>query len=302
MLRTAHLSKDWARVLGGIALAIGAACTRASVQAPFVDPAGLALASLAEGADINPDDPTTVYAVVWAQSDSGLAVHQPAGISSSVVEQLRFDSRGIALTGEASRLGTSLWVEIHRPSGGAGWVPSWNLTEDVSMDRFCADPRAEATRRQAVSALLDADGPQLASVVSPKRGLFVRVGSGNEETLIGPSSVSGIFGAGGPSEWGHRRGDGAPLTGSFQSVVLTDFEAVGSEAVQETCGTIRTGESGPAAEWPPEYAGLSLYTFYVPSSPTETRFGWKTWVVAFEYLRGQPYVAGILKYEGEIPP
>jgi hypothetical protein len=257
---------------------------------------------LGESADINPDDRTTVYAVVWAEADSGLEVHQPAGISSAVVEHLRFNARGISLTGGASRLGTSLWVEIHRPSGGAGWVPSWNLTEDVSVDRFCADPRAEVARGQTVTALLDQDGRQLSSIISPKRGLFVRVGSWNSETMIGPSSVSEIFGPDGPNEWGHHRGDPAPLTGSFQSVVLTEFENVRSGAVQETCGTIRTGDSGPATEWPAEYAGLNLYSFYLPASPTETRFGWKTWVVAFEYLRGRPYVAGILEVEGEIPP
>jgi hypothetical protein len=257
---------------------------------------------MTENADINPDDRTTIYAVVWASSDSGLGVHQPAGVSSAVVEHLAFDARGVSLTGEASRLGTSLWVEIHRPSGGAGWVPSWNLTEDVSVERFCADPRAEDARRRTVAALLDQDGPRLSAVVSPKRGLFVRVGGWNSETVIGPSSVSGIFGAAGPSEWGHARGDGAPLTGAFQDVVLTDFEDVRSGAAQETCGTILTGESGRPAEWPPEYAGLNRYTLYLPATPTETSFGWKSWVVAFEYLRGQPYVAGLVKYEGEIPP
>ncbi|MEX0788294.1 MAG: hypothetical protein WD906_04925 [Anaerolineales bacterium] len=298
--RTAQRTNAWLRVLTGIGLWVGAACTRASVQAPFGNPAP-APAVAGEIPDINPDDRTTSYAVVWAASEAGLAVHQPAGISSPIVEHLRYDARDISLTGGASRLGTSLWVEIHRPSGGAGWVPSWNLTEDVSVERFCADPRAEATRGHVVTALVDQDGPGLSSLVSPKRGLFVRVGSWNSETVIGPSSVSGIFGAA-PSVWGHHRGDAVPLTGTFQNVVLTDFEDVRAEAVQEACGTIPTGESGPSADWPPEYAGLNLYTFYLPSSSIETRFGWKSWVVAFEYLRGQPYVAGILRYDGEIPP
>ena len=70
---------------------------------------------------------TDQYAVVWVTHEETLIIRKPAGISGTAVSELAYDQRGIKLTGSSTLLGSSTWVEIYTPAGGAGWVNSWNL-------------------------------------------------------------------------------------------------------------------------------------------------------------------------------
>lgn len=251
--------------------------------------------------DIDPENRSTSYAVVWAD-DAGLAVRQPAGISGTTVAVLASDARGLRLTGGSSRLGSSLWVEIMRPEGGTGWVQSWNLTEDVAQGRFCADP-AVATRNEVIGrAILQRDGVGLAGVVSPKRGLAVRHDWWNTEVILPPAAVPNLFEASRPDEWGLQSGSRSPIVGTFREVILPPLDEVWSSGPSGTCDQMVVGETGRPAQWPEEYSNLNFYSYHLPADPTETVFGWRTWVTAFEYLQGTPYLVALVQYRGEIAP
>jgi hypothetical protein len=282
-------------------VAAALACARSSASAPGTvgppsDPSPTAVV------DIDPGNRSTLYAVVWADEESGLAVRQPAGITGTTVSVLPSDARGLLLTGGSSRLGSSLWVEIVRPEGGTGWVQSWNLTEDVPADRFCADPAVTTRISILRQALLQRDGPGLAGVVNPKRGLAIRHDWWNLEVILPAESVPGVFDASLPDEWGLQSASQSPILGTFRDVILPQLDEVWSGAIREACDQLIIGETGRPAQWPAEYATLNFYSFHLPAGPTETVFGWRTWATAFEYLQGAPYLAALIQYRGEIAP
>jgi hypothetical protein len=85
-------------------------------------------------------------------------------------------------------------------------------------------------------------------------------------------------------------------------VILPGLDELFEGDSHQACGRLVIGATGRPVEWPPEYANLNLYTYHLPAEPTETTFGWRTWVMAFEYVNGQPYLAGLVQFRGEIAP
>lgn len=240
------------------------------------------------------------YAVVWTPADSPLQARQPAGITSMAVGSLAADQRGIALTGRSTQLGSSTWLEILLPQGGAGWVNGWNLTEDVAPGPFCDDPRVPDLINRFIVAVHGRDGAQLAQLVSPRRGLIVRHDWWNPEVVFEPAEVSLIFQDPVARVWGVNRDSEQVISGAFREVILPRMEDVFSVAPEQSCNQLVVGTSAQAAQWPSEYTNLNYLSYHRPAPAPGNALNWRSWALGIEYVDGQPFLAVAVQYRGEI--
>ncbi len=282
---------------------LAAACTRSTV--PFTLPP---LPGTPEPSETVPPPTATPpfgpamgydYAVVWVPAGGSLPVRQPAGIAGAQVGALEADQRGIRLTGNSTFLGSSTWVEIVTPQV-QGWVNSWNLTQDVAPTDFCADPRVTALLDRFQQVLRNRDGGALFDLVSPRRGLVVRLGWWNVEVVIEREQVSRLFVSSEEYDWGAGEVADVPLRGAFRDVVLPPLQDVLDNQPEVTCNSLRTGATERSPRWPAEYTNLNFYTFYRPDPMPGSRYNWRTWAVGVEYVEGEPYIAVLVLYRGEV--
>jgi hypothetical protein len=288
----------------GVALA---ACTRSSIPQSLA----LATATMASPPTVTPETPIPptppetpsvgAYAVVWASPEEGLPVLQPAGIAGSEIGRLEADQRGVRLTGTSTVLGSSIWWQLQDPMAG-GWVNSWNLTEDMPPDVFCADGRVDAllqTFRQVIQAR---DGQGLAEMVSRRRGLVVRHDWWNPEVELPEVAVATLFSETTAYDWGMGDASGLAITGSFVDVILPMLDDVLGGDPEVACNRLGWGTTGGTVIWPGELGNLNYYSFYRPDRGPGDGFNWATLAVGVEYVEGQPLVAILVLYRGEIQP
>ncbi len=244
--------------------------------------------------------PEYAYAVVWVPADQPLQARQPAGITSMAVDSLAADQRGIAVTGRSTLLGSSTWVEIFLPQGGTGWVNGWNLTEDVSGQSFCDDPRVADLVNRFIMAVQQRDGAQLAQLVSPKRGLIVRHDWWNPEVVLEAGEVKSVFQDPVDRVWGVNRDSEQAISGPFREIILPRLEEVFSVAPETACNGLGVGTTAQPAQWPSEYTNLNFLSFYRPAPAPGNALNWRTWALGVEFVEGQPYLAVVVQYRGEI--
>lgn len=240
------------------------------------------------------------YAVAWVHEDEPLTVRQPAGITSMAVASLASDQRGLTATGKTTQMGSSTWVEIDLPAGGKGWINGWNLTEDVPGSSFCEDARISELANQFIIAVQERDGGALARMVSPKHGLTIRHDWWNPEVNFSFSSVSGLFLDPSPTTWGVNRDSELTIDGTFREVILPQLEGVFSIAPELNCNKLGAGSTAQDAIWPSEYSNMNYISFYRAAPEPGSQLNWRTWALGIEYLDGQPYIALLVQYRGEL--
>ncbi len=240
------------------------------------------------------------YAVVWVPEEETLKLRDPAGIAGSIVDELDYDAHGIRITGNTTSLGSSLWVEIVGPDGEMGWVNSWNLTEDVPADQFCADPEIISTLESITQAIVQNDAAAIADNTNPKRGLILRHDWWNPEVIIRASDVPDLLTSREELDWGTLSGGDFAIEGSFTDVFSPIMDDVLSQVPTAVCGEIPSGVTSQPVVWPGEYENLHFYAFYRPSPEGGNRFDWRTLVFGFEFIQGDPYLTLLIHYHGDI--
>jgi len=238
-------------------------------------------------------------AVIGIPEGQTLIVRQVAGVSEGDVGELPFDQRGLSLTGNATNLGSSTWVEIERPSGGTGWVRALDLTQDVPSGAFCGDGRVQVLLEAFRRAVADGDGQGLQALVSPRRGLTIRFDWWNPEVVVRASDVPLLLGENTSRDWGTQQ-SGGPITGSFKEVVLPRLEEIGGEDVRQACDDTLIGPTLREARWPSEYGNLNYYALFRPAPPTGSQYAWTTWLVGVEYVDNQPYISHLVQLRAGI--
>ncbi len=294
------------QLAGLVGLAVLAACTRGSI--PIVSGGALLPSTLTAAAGVTR---TPIYlftpgpgyqfphAVFGIERGNTLTVRQVAGTEGGELAELEHNQRGLVLTGDATRLGTSTWIEILRPSGGAGWVPAANLTQDVPPDAFCSDPRISPLLDLFRRSLVDLDAAGLASVVNPRRGLTVRFDWRNPEVMYRPAEVPDLLASDQVREWG-TQASGGPVTGSFREVILPRLQAISVGDLAQACDQVLTGSVLRDVGWPSAYANLNYLSLYRAADPTGSEFAWTTWLVGIEYIDNQPYISHLVQLRAGI--
>jgi hypothetical protein len=240
------------------------------------------------------------FSAFGVPQDAHLIVRQLAGISGTVVAELPADMRHIELTGQATPLGSSTWVEIVVPTGGTGWINLWNLTEDVEPEAFCQDPRVPALVDAFFAALRDRSGEALAQTVSPRRGLVLRHDWWNPEVMIPLAEVPDLMQRVDELEWGVQLGSEAPIRGSFRDRILPELDALLAGTPEQACNQLLSADTSIPAEWPDEYARMNFLSYHIPAPEPGTKFSWRTWAIGVEYVDGVPFVAILVRYQGDL--
>lgn len=290
----------WLAMLASLALL--SSCTRALV--PLGTPASPPLTTeqaeetLLAGGQI-PGGPI-VYSIFGVPAGGLLLARQPAGISGTVVAELPGDLQDVRLTGQTTPLGSSTWIEIEVPPVGTGWINLWNLTEDVAGEAFCADPRVPALLDRFFEALRSRSGEALAQTISPRRGLVLRHDWWNDEVVIPLNDTGELMRTTAPVAWGVQRGSGAPIVGPFRDRLLPELDALMGATSTQACNAIQSGETSYPAQWPEEYVRINYVSYFVPAPEPGPLFNWRAWAVGVEYVDGVPYVAILIRYQGDL--
>ncbi|MCJ7565915.1 MAG: hypothetical protein MUO58_00035 [Anaerolineales bacterium] len=278
-----------------------ASCTRTTVpllpinaavtEIPQEDPSPLIFATF---------EPSGMYAVVGIPAGEILFLRNPAGIAGNIVDELAYDARGIAATGDATNLGSSIWMEIQSPGGSRGWVKSLNMTEDISQEQFCQDARAVMVLDQSLQSIQEHDGDLLLQVVNPRRGLIIRHDWWNPEVIVPVESISGIFDNPREIEWGLLSGGKFKIQGSFKDIILPLLEDSVLNSSVPVCAELPSGKTSRPALWPTEYTSLNYFAIHRPAPEGGNSFNWRTWVFVIEYIDGQPFLTSIIHFHGDV--
>jgi hypothetical protein len=280
------------------------ACTRSTIP---LDTPMTAIPQPTEGSPIVEISPngsqfqaSETYAVVWVPAEQTLKLRDPAGIAGSVVDELAYDVREIHVTANTTNLGSSLWVEIEGPDGERGWVNSWNLTEDVPREDFCADLRILNMLERVTQAFLVEDASSLAPLVNPKRGLILRHDWWNPEVILRSAEIENLYLSREARDWGVLRGGDFVITGTFKEIFSPLVKDVLLQTPTAVCWEIPSGVTSIPVEWPGEYANIHFYAFHRPSPEGGNRFNWRTIAFGFEYIQGEPFLTLLVNFNGDI--
>jgi len=239
------------------------------------------------------------YAVFGIPEGSTLTLRQVAGVSGGDLEELEFDHRGVTLTGNATNLGSSTWVEVTGPTGTSGWVSAANLTQDVPPDAFCADPRVPPLIESLRTSLAGGDALGLQGLVDPRRGLTIRFDWWAPEVVYAPSQLSELLTSDQSRNWGTPPSGGA-IQGPFKEIVLPHLSKATQPDVAAACNQTLTGPILREARWPSEYTNLNYYALYNPTDSAESEYAWSTWLVGVEYVDNQPYISHLVQLRAGI--
>jgi hypothetical protein len=287
-----------------ISLALGACISRqgqglSSTPVPTVEEAQ-ALTAAAPRTPEGPGEETITYAVVWVSPGDFLTVRQPAGISGDPIAELPANARGLRLTGQQTRLGSSLWVELALDDGRLGWVNAWNLTESVAPEEFCRQIEVAAMLAGLRDAILRKDGEAFARWTHPMRGLVLRHDLYNPDLVFPPADVPGLFSNQEELHWGKRADSDLEIRGTFAQTFLPLLEDVFFKPHKLRCNEMAFGETQAAVNWPPELASMNFYSLFRPSPAGGNPFDWRGLALGVEFFQGEPYLSLIIHYTSEL--
>ena len=239
------------------------------------------------------------HAIFGIPQGETVTVRQVAGVSGGDVGELEFDQRGLLLTGNATNLGSSMWVEINRPGGGTGWVRAIDLTQDVPGEAFCTDGRVLTLVEALRTSIANRDSQGLQALVSPRRGLTVRFDWWNPEVTYRTNEIPSLMGSETSVDWGTQRSGGL-VSGSFKDIVLPLLDEVTDGDIRLGCNELLRGPVLREARWPSEYSNLNYYALHRPAATTGNEYAWTTWLVGVEYVDNQPYVSHLVQLRAGI--
>lgn len=274
-----------------------AACTRSTVVVALPSPPVRPTMAVNATASSELVAPTLSgdLAVAWVERGQELRLRGEAGIASETLEELPHDARGLRNLRQAAMLGSSRWMQVESASGIQGWVPSWNLTEQIEASAFCSDARVPLLLDQLRRAFLEEDGALLERLVSERRGLILRHDPWNPEIRIREAQIPELFDSPLAIDWGQRYISETAIEGTFAELFLPKAqEILGDTSVQRSCLEIQQGITQLQINWPEEYANLPYYGLYRPTPMGGNPFYWQTLVVGVEYVNGEPRIAVLL--------
>ncbi|MGA9533629.1 MAG: hypothetical protein WBR18_13010 [Anaerolineales bacterium] len=246
--------------------------------------------------DPHPDD----YAVVWTQQGEFLPIRETAGISSPEIAQLTVNSGPLLLTGESTMLGSSRWVEVSTGLGSRGWVPFFNLTEEIPAEGFCRDSRPPQIIDSFQKSIEGGDAGALRDTISARRGLIIRHDPWNPEVQIPLDQIAGIFVDPHSYDWGTRFGSQTAIQGSFADVIVPELMDAFEAQTTRKCNQVVVGRTADAVTWPAPYTNLNFYSVHRPASLGGNPYNWRSWLFGFEYIDGIPYIALVLEIRPQV--
>ncbi len=166
------------------------------------------------------------------------------------------------------------------------------LTPPPSAANPCTDPQAAALLEALKTAILNADGPLLGSLVSPN-GMEVRYFRNGNVITYTPEQARFLFETTYEANWGPDPASGIEKTGAFQNVIVPKLRQVFESVYTLHCNELPHGGATYEVTWP--YAG-DFYAIYFAGTEQYSNMDWNTWGVGLDYLNGKPYIRALAQY------
>jgi hypothetical protein len=230
------------------------------------------------------------YAVINIPFNSTLSIYSAAGLSNPVIDSFAYNATDITRTGVAATVDGATWWEVWRPLGGNGWVNSYYLTEYVPSSTFCADARIIPMIDAIKQSANEANSGQFSTLISPAHGVNISLWRYAQPINFTTISAGDIYSSTASYTWGSGP-SGILDIGSFKDVVQPKLvDTFGAPNRELYCDSLT--KVFPLSEpWP--YSNIHFYHVYKPGTTSQT-FDFRTWLVGFEYINGQPYLFGMV--------
>lgn len=239
-----------------------------------------------------------LYSVAMLMPGQTANIRSAPGQNSPIIGSLRMESGMLSSTGSTAEAEGLHWIEIAYAQNKTGWVSSLYLTEYVPQGTFCSDERVTDVLENLRGAVITKDGALFKDIVSPTRGLTVRLLTNGNWASYTPEQVSWLFKSSYAFNWGKAAGSGLEVSGSFMDEVYPLLLRSLDTESRYACNQVLVEETNYPALWPDYYQAFNFYSVHSPVLPGE-ELDWHTFLVGFEYVNGQPYVINLVHYAWE---
>jgi hypothetical protein len=219
----------------------------------------------------------------------GLNPYTIMGLDPSTSQALFVSGWGVNGTDEAILYftrrsdGSIFWDRVLIAQGG------FLRVEPVTHDAFCADTRISTLIDQLKNSINQSNGDALSSIISPVHGLDIRLWAYSAPVNFNTTSAKTIFTDTTAYTWGGGP-SGIPDVGTFKDLIRPKLLDVFNAPNLETYCDNLTKVYPLATPWP--YPDMHYYNLYKPA--TTAGFDFRTWLVGFEYVNGQPYLSALV--------
>jgi hypothetical protein len=172
-------------------------------------------------------------------------------------------------------------------------APGVTVTAAAGASVICADPQASALIDTFKSAVLNADGVLLSSLVSPTRGMDVAFLRDGTVITYDQPHAKFLFETTFEVDWGVMPGSGLAKKGSFHDVVVPELVKAFNQPYTLTCNELKHGGASYELEWP--YQG-EYYSVYFPGTDVNANMDWHTWAIGVEKVNNKPYIYALLQF------
>jgi hypothetical protein len=148
---------------------------------------------------------------------------------------------------------------------------------------------------QLKAGVNQSNGSLFSALVSPTHGLDVRLWAYADLVNFNAASVTNIFSDTKVYNWGGGP-SGMPDTGTFKDVIQPKLLEVLNAPNMETYCDSFDKVYPLATPWP--YPNIRYYNLYKPGTPV-IELDFRTWLIGFEYIDGQPYVHSMVTISWE---
>jgi hypothetical protein len=179
-----------------------------------------------------------------------------------------------------------------QPIATATSAPASNATP-ASSANFCADPQVTALIDSLKKAVTTADGPLLASLVSPASGMDVAFYHNGNVVNYDQEHAKFLFETTFEADWGTHPASGEEKTGSFHDVVVPELVKSFGQPYTLYCNELKHGGASYPVTFPYK---KDYYSVYYPGTNANGNMDWHTWVVGIEYVNGKPYVYALEQF------
>jgi hypothetical protein len=222
----------------------------------------------------------------------GLNPYSIMGLSESNSKGLFVTGWGPNGTGEAILYmtrrdnGTVYWNSVL--VAPTGFVPP---VDSVSHEAFCADSRVPMLIEQLKGSVNQSNGDMFAALASPAHGIDVRLWAYQPAVNYNASNAYTVYTSTQIYDWGAGHISGLPDAGTFKDIIQPKLlDVLNAPNMERYCDDL-TKVYPLANPWP--YPNMRFYNLYKPSSSPQA-LDQRTWLVGFEYVNGQPYIAALV--------
>ena len=238
------------------------------------------------------------YAVTLVAPNDVLNIRSLPGASNPVIGAFARDAANVMRTGPTQQADGAEWVEVLLPDGvNKGWVNSYYLTEHVSRETFCADPRIQPMITMLQEAITSSNGLLFGTLVSPKHGMNLNYWASSETVNYTSTTAQTVFTDPQMIKWGSGGRSGIVDIGPFAQIVQPQMVDVLNSPYQLNCDALSYGQSYTNVLG---YTNTNIHYYSVVKPPTpDIVLDWKVWLIRIEYVNGHPYLFGAVHYVWE---